>query len=94
MADVKKALVRQDNGHQVVVLPEEIHLDGDEVYVSQDDATGTLTISPREPRPNVWSDFIAFRDSLDIPQDDLDNYMSERPMNRPAEFRHVFEDEA
>jgi virulence-associated protein VagC len=93
MADVKKAQVRQDNGHQVVVLPEGMHLDGDEVYVSQDEEGGTVTISSRTSRSNVWSDFIAFRDSLDIPQEDLDTYMSERPMNRPAEFRNVFEDE-
>ena len=93
MAERKKAKLFQNGGSQAVRLPAEFRFDADEVYVTRDEATGDVVLSSREPRANVWKEFIAFRDSLDIPQEDLDDYMSERPMNRPAAFRNVFEDE-
>jgi len=46
-----------------------------------------------QPKRNVWKEFIEFRDSLNIPQEDLNSYMAERPMNMPINGRNVFEDE-
>lgn len=81
MADMKKAKIRQDNGQQVVVLPEGMHLEGDEVYVSQDEKGGTVTLSSHQPHEK-WQAMFAYMDSLDVPQEDLDEYMAERPLNR------------
>ena len=53
MTDMKKAIIRQDNGHQVVVLPEGVHLDGDEAFVSQDAVTGNVLLSI-ERRASAW----------------------------------------
>jgi virulence-associated protein VagC len=92
MTESKKAKLSETGGLQVVILPEGIHLDGDEVYVSQDDATGTVTLSPRTSQKR-WQEMFAYMDSLDVPQEDLDAYMADRPMNRPPTFRDVFEDE-
>lgn len=89
----RKAAIRQENGHQVVVLPEDIQLTGDEVFVRRDEETGDVILSSRTAGRNTWQEFFAFRDSLSIPQEDRDAYMSERPMNRAATFRDVFEDE-
>ena len=92
MAETRKAKLIHHDGTLTVVLPEDFGLEGDEVYVTRDAETGDVTLS-RQPGRNSLADYIAFRDSLDIPQEDLDAYMAERPMNRPATWRNVFEDE-
>lgn len=92
MAAERKAKLFQNGGSQAVRLPADYRFDGDEVYVTRDEATGDVTLSTR-PRHNVWKEYLAFRDSLDIPQEDLDAYMDERPMNQPASWRNVFEED-
>lgn len=52
-----------------------------------------VTSSCPRPSRNVWKDFVKFHDALNVPREDLDNYMAERPMNQPVEGRSVFEDE-
>lgn len=93
MAERKVAKLFQNGGSQAVRLPAEFRFDADEVYVSWDEATGDVILSSRESSRNVWKEFIAFRDSLDIPQEDLDAYMAERPMNQPVNRPSVFADE-
>ncbi len=92
MAETRKAKLIHHNGTLTVVLPEDFGLEGEEVYVTRNAETGDVTLS-RQPRRSVWKEYLEFRDSLDIPQEDLDNYMAERPMNQPAIWRNVFEDE-
>lgn len=92
MAEERKAKLFRNGGSQAVRLPTEFRFDGDEVYIIRDEASGDVILSAR-PRRDIWKDYIAFRDSLDIPQEDLDRYMAERPMNRPIGRRSVFEDE-
>jgi antitoxin VapB len=88
----KVAKLFQNGGSQAVQLPAEFRFDADEVYVSRNERTGDVTLSSR-PKRNVWKEFIDFRDSLDIPQEDLDNYMADRPMNQPVNRPSVFADE-
>lgn len=85
----KVAKLFQHGGSQAVQLPAGYRFDTDEVYVTRDDATGDVTLSSR-PGRNVWRAYFEFRDSLDIPQEDLDAYMSERPMNQPVNRPSVF----
>ena len=83
MARERKAKLFQNGGSQAVRPPADVRFYGEEVYVTRDEASGDVILSSR-PRRNVWKEFIAFRDSLDIPQEELDTYMSERPMNKPS----------
>jgi antitoxin VapB len=92
MAETKRVRLVRHDGTQIVELPAEFEFDDDEIYVTRDHITGNVTLS-LQPKRNVWKEFIEFRDSLNIPQEDLDNYMAERPMNMPINGRNVFEDE-
>ena len=88
----RKAKLFRNGGSQAVRLPVEFRFDGDEVYITRDDATGDVTLSAR-PRLDTWRAFIGWRDALDLPPHDTDAYMTERPMNRSSSRRGVFEDE-
>ncbi len=90
--EARVAKLFEDGGSQAVRLPAECRFDADEVYVTRDEATGDVTLSTGSRR-NVWKEFIEYRDSLNIPREDLDNYMAERPMNTPIKGRSVFEDD-
>jgi antitoxin VapB len=93
MADERKAKIFRNGGSQAVRLPAEFRFEGDEVYITRDESTGDVTLSER-PLREVWRDFIAWRDALDLPPGATDDYMAERPMNRPVSGHGVFEDEA
>lgn len=93
MSDQQKAKLFRNGGSQAVRLPAEFRFEGDEVYITRDKASGDVVLSNR-PRSDTWRAFIAWRDALDIAPDDGDDYMVERPMNRPATPRGPFEDEA
>lgn len=93
MARERKAKLFQNGGSQAVRLPADYRFDGEEVYVTRDELSGDVILSSH-PRRNVWKEYIAFRDSFDVPREDLDDYMSERPMNQPVSRRSIFEDES
>ncbi len=92
MTEKRKAKLFRNGGSQAVRLPAEFRFEGDEVYISRDDATGDVILSER-PRRDTWRAFIAWRDALELSPDVADEYMAERPMNRPVSRRSVFEDE-
>ncbi len=73
MADVKIAKLPKDGHGQVVLLPPEFRFEGDEVYATRDDETGNVTLSTRQSK-NVYVDFIAYRDSLNISDEEADEY--------------------
>lgn len=93
MAEERRAKLFRNGGSQAVRLPAEFRFEGDEVYITRDEATGDVTLSAR-PRRDTWRAFIVWRDSLDILPDDGDAYLADRPMNRPVSGRSVFEDES
>jgi hypothetical protein len=90
---MKRAAVRTENGHQVIVLPEDIHIDETEVYVAHNPNTGEITVRLERPKKQSAIDFLAFLDALDIPQEDLDAFMVDRPMNVPLEPEDIFGDD-
>mgnify|MGYP000873199139 CR=1 FL=1 len=92
MTEKRKAKLFRNGGSQAVRLPAEFRFEGDEVYISRDDATGDVILSER-PRRDTWRAFIAWRDALEISSDVADEYMAERSMNRPVSRRSVFDDE-
>jgi antitoxin VapB len=82
------AKVLKNGADQMVQLPPEFRVDGDEVYISRDDATGDLVLSSR-PGAKIWSEFFDLIHSIDIPAD----FMAERPMNVLPQERGLFDDE-
>lgn len=89
----QKAKLFRNGGSQAVRLPAEFRFEGNEVSITRDEATGDVVQSER-PRRQTWRAFIAWRDALDIVPDESDEYLAERPMDRPIDPRGVFEDEA
>lgn len=82
MTETFKARIETTNGHQVIILPPEIHLDGDEVAVQHDEATGQVTIKRDIPHP-YWQALFAELDALPVSDADLDEYLVDRPLNFP-----------
>lgn len=93
MIELKRAEVRTEDGHQVIVLPADIHIDGAEVYVMHNLDTGELTVRPERPEKSSAGEFLAFLDSLNIPEEDLDAFMVERPLNVPLKPEDIFGDD-
>lgn len=87
---MKRAAVRTVNGHQVIVLPDDIHFDEAEVYVLRNLDTGELTVKREGPAWGTAEEFFAFLDFLNIPLEDLDSYMVDRPLNVPLEPEDMF----
>lgn len=93
MTGKRKARLFQIDGAQAVRLLADFQFDGDAVYSTRDEATGDVILAS-QPRRNVWKEFISCHDSLDIPQEVLDEDMADRPMHQPVRWRSAFEDES
>jgi hypothetical protein len=91
--EMKRAVVRTENGHQVIVLPDDIHFDEAEVSILHNLNTGELTVKREGPARGTAEEFFAFLDSLNIPQDELDSYMVDRPLNVPLEPEEIYRDD-
>ena len=76
MIETRTAKLFKNGASQAVRLPAEFRFDGDEVFVSRDEATGDVLLSTR-PGAHTWGEFFELVRSLDLP----DDFMSERPMN-------------
>ncbi len=88
MIDTRIAKLFKNGASQAVRLPMEFRFEGDEVYVTRDDATGDVVISKR-PGAKTWNDFFALLHSIDVPAD----FMAERPMNVLLTERGIFDDD-
>jgi virulence-associated protein VagC len=92
MTDTRWADVRTENGHQIIVLPADIHLDTDRVSIHQDDHSGNITLRP-STRAGTLKDLLDRLDGMEVAEEDLDTYMVERPMNTPVSFRNPLKEE-
>lgn len=88
MIDTRIAKLFKNGASQAVRLPMEFRFEGDEVYVTRDDATGDVVISKR-PGAKTWNDFFALLHSIDVPAD----FMAERPLNVLLTERGIFDDD-
>ena len=88
MTETKIAKLFKNGASQAVRLPAEFRFDGNEVYISRDDATGDVVLSTR-PGSKTWSDFFELMRSIDVPGD----FMAERPMNVAPQERNLFSEE-
>jgi antitoxin VapB len=75
----------KNGASQAVRLPAEFRFEGKEVYVTRDEVTGDVVLSNR-PGAKAWRDFFEMMRSTDVPEE----FMSDRPMNRPPTDRDLF----
>lgn len=87
MPETRIAKLFKNGASQAVRLPADFRFDGDEVYITRDEATGDVVLSTH-PGAKVWNEFFDLIHSIDVPAD----FMAERPMNRPPQTCGVFDD--
>ena len=72
-------------GHsQAVRLPKAFRVDGDEVWISKNEATGEITLIPKKSAERLDALFKLIKEA-EVPEE----FMSERD-NQPGEFRKIF----
>ncbi len=88
MIDTRIARLFKNGASQAVRLPAEFRFEGDEVYVSRDDATGDIVLSNR-PGAKTWTAFFELLRSIDVPTE----FLAERPLNVVPRESGVFDDQ-
>ena len=88
MSDTRIAKLFKNGASQAVRLPSEFRFEGDEVYVTRDDATGDVVLSNR-PGAKNWNEFFELLHTIE----DTADFMSDRPLNVLAQEHGVFDDE-
>ncbi len=87
MKKTQTAKLFKNGSSQAVRLPIDFRFNGDEVYISRDEATGDVVLSNR-PDVGAWKDFFDLIHSIH----DSDNFMADRPMNVLAQELGIFDD--
>ena len=88
MIETRVAKLFKNGASQAVRLPMEFRFEGEEVFVSRDDATGDVVLSTR-PGARAWGEFFELLHAVDVP----DDFMAERPLNLVPTERGVFDDD-
>jgi len=89
MTEVRKAKLFKNGASQAVRLPADFRFEGEEVFVTRDEATGDVVLSTR-PGARAWFAFFALLRAVDVP----DSFMGERPMNTMPPDHGMFDDAA
>jgi antitoxin VapB len=87
MPEIRTAKLFKNGASQAVRLPAEYRFEGDEVFITRDEATGDVVLSNR-PGARTWDDFFDLMHSTEVP----DDFMAERPMNIPPPKRSLFDE--
>lgn len=87
MVETRVAKLFKNGASQAVRLPMEFRFEGNEVYVTRDDATGDVVLS-NQPGAKTWNAFFELLHEVDVPAD----FMAERPMNVLAQEIGVFDE--
>lgn len=88
MIETRTAKLFKNGASQAVRLPMEFRFEGEEVFVTRDDATGDVVLSTR-PGAKAWGEFFELLRAVDVP----DNFMAERPLNVMPPEPGLFDDE-
>ena len=87
MSETRVARLFKNGASQAVRLPAEFRFEGEQVYATRDERTGDVILSTH-PGARDWHEFFALMASIDVP----DEFMTERPMNKPPVERDIFGD--
>lgn len=88
MIETRVAKLFKNGASQAVRLPAEFRFEGEEVYITRDEATGDVVLSNR-PGAKTWHEFFELLRSVEVPAD----FMAERPLNVLPQERGVFDGE-
>ena len=88
MIETRIAKLFKNGASQAVRLPAEFRFEGNEVYISRDDATGDVVLS-NHPGAKIWNAFFELLHAIEIPAD----FMDERPLNVLPQEPGLFDDE-
>ena len=88
MNETRVAKLFKNGASQAVRLPAGFRFEGDEVYVTRDDATGDVVLSNR-PGAKTWGEFFELLQEVDVPA----NFMAKRPLNILPQEKGIFDDE-
>lgn len=88
MLETRIAKLFKNGASQAVRLPVEFRFEGDEVYITRDDATGDVVLSNR-PGAKAWNELFELLHAIDVPAD----FMAERPLNVLSQEHGIFDDE-
>ncbi|MBL0351466.1 MAG: AbrB/MazE/SpoVT family DNA-binding domain-containing protein [Dechloromonas sp.] len=88
MIETRVAKLFKNGASQAVRLPAEFRFEGEEVFVTRDDATGDVVLSNR-PGAKTWGAFFELLHAVNVPAE----FMAERPLNVVPQARGVFDDE-
>lgn len=90
----RTAAIRRENGHQVIVLPDDIQFEGDEVLVRQDSNTGSLTVSRLSPRSHWQSVFDSIDSHGPIADEDWEAFQGRIHQSRVSRQDHTVADDS
>ena len=88
MIETRIAKLFKNGASQAVRLPAEFRFEGNEVYISRDDATGDVVLS-NHPGAKTWNAFFELLHAIDMPAD----FMVERPLSVLPQEPGLFNDE-
>jgi antitoxin VapB len=88
MPETRTAKLFKNGSSQAVRLPADFRFEGDEVYITHDEATGDVVLSTH-PGARTWGDFFDLMQTIDAP----DDFMAERPLNVPPPERALFSED-
>lgn len=86
--ETRIAKLFKNGASQAVRLPADFRFEGNEVYITRDDATGDVVLSNR-PGARTWNAFFELLHEVAVPAD----FMAEHPLNALPQERGVFDDE-
>ncbi len=85
MPEIRTARLFKNGSSQAVRLPADFRFEGEEVYITRDEASGDVVLSTH-PGARTWGDFFDLMQTIDVPPD----FMADRPMNVPPLERDLF----
>lgn len=88
MIETRVAKLFKNGASQAVRLPADFRFEGNEVYITRDDATGDVVLS-NQPGARTWNAFFELLHEVAVPA----GFMAERPLNVLPQKRGVFDDE-
>ena len=85
MSETRRAKLFKNGASQAVRLPADFRFEGEEVYITRDEASGDVVLST-QPGACVWGDFFDLMKTIDVPPE----FMADRPLNEPPLERNLF----
>lgn len=88
----KRVKLFKNGASQAVRLPADFRFEGNEIFATRNNESGVVTLSQTAPEvPDRWAKFYEILQTVDPNDPEVQNYMSERPLNRQFRWRSVLD---